>query len=122
MSEAESASEARRSGPGALHLRTFPDGFEEFADVIFEIGADRLPAHSQYPASHSTTLQHALRDAHSFSEEKPLVLKQTDLDYSASHLECLLMHVYTNVPIQAISDAFDHFRLSKFDSKSHNIP
>ena len=56
------------------HLSSCPDNFEDFADVLFVVGNEQLPAHSQYLAGHSKLMQHMMREATAFSQNQPLVL------------------------------------------------
>ncbi|KAL0038929.1 hypothetical protein WJX77_002259 [Trebouxia sp. C0004] len=66
----------KHSMPHWSHLASCPERFEDLADVVFVVGNERLPAHSQYMASDPKLMQALMRDSPTFSKDQPLLLDQ----------------------------------------------
>lgn len=87
------------------HLSACPDNFEDFADVLFVVGNEQLPAHSQYLAGHSQLMQHMMREATAFSKNQPLVLDRQLQSFTRAELQTFLDHVYLSPAVGSITDA-----------------
>lgn len=106
------------------HLASCPDTFEDLADVLFVVGGQRMPAHSQFLAAASKMMQSLMSDSQTFSKEQPLVLDQQLQGFSEADLQTFLNHVYLNSEIAspAAADAIlklaDLFDASKLMEKA----
>ena len=106
------------------HLASCPDNFEDFADVVFVVGGQRLPAHSQYLAATSKLMQTLLHDAHTFSKQQPLILDQQLRAFSQEDLQTFVVHVYLNPEVdsaaaaEALLEVADLFDASKLMEKA----
>lgn len=87
------------------HLSSCPDNFEDFADVLFVVGNEQLPAHSQYWAGHSKLMQHMMREATAFSQNQPPVLDRQLQNFTRGELQTFLDHVYLSPAVGSIADA-----------------
>ena len=87
------------------HLARCPDNFEDFADVFFVLGDQRLPVHSQYLASHSKLMQNMMREAPGFSKDRPLVLDRQLEAFAPNDLQLFLNHIYLSPAISAVPEA-----------------
>ena len=94
------------------HLASCPENFEGFADVIFVVSEQRLPAHSQYLASHSKLLQNVIRESSKFSNEAPLVLDRQLEGFAASDLQVFLNQVYLSTVISSVAEAQGLLRIA----------
>ena len=94
------------------HLACCPENFEDFADVILVVREQRLPAHSQYLASHSKLLQNIMRDSSTFSKDAPLVLDRQLEGFAASDLQTFLNQVYLATVIRSVADAQGLLRIA----------
>ncbi len=100
--------------PRWLHLASCPDGFEGFADVMFVVGGQSLPAHSQYLASHSKLMQSLMRASPSFNKEQPLILDQQLQAFSQGDLQIFLNHVYLNAGVASSAEADALLKVADF--------
>ncbi|KAL0046524.1 hypothetical protein WJX82_002978 [Trebouxia sp. C0006] len=94
------------------HLASFPDSFEDFADVIFVVSEQRLPAHSHYLASHSKILQNVMRECPTFSKDAPLVLDRQLGGFAASELQTFLNQIYFSPVISSVAEAQDLLKVA----------
>ncbi len=94
------------------HLASFPDSFEDFADVIFVVSEQRLPAHSYYLASHSKILQNVMRECPTFSKDAPLVLDRQLGGFAASELQTFLNQIYFSPVISSVAEAQDLLKVA----------
>ncbi|KAL0033589.1 hypothetical protein WJX79_006080 [Trebouxia sp. C0005] len=92
LPELPKAPRATRSMPHWPHLASCPESFEDFADVVFVVGNERLPAHSQYLASYSKLMQALMRDSPTFSKDNPLVLDQQLQAFAREDIQTFLDH------------------------------
>lgn len=97
---------------GWPHLASCSDSFEDFEDVLFVVGGQRLPAHSQYLASHSKLMQTLLRDSQAFSRDQPLVLDQQLQGFSPEDLQTFINHVYLSSLIKSSAEALALLRVA----------
>ena len=88
------------------YLVSCPDNFEDFADVVFVIGNERMPAHSQYLAGQSKLMQNLMREASAFSKDRPLVLDHQLQSFAIEDLRTFLNHVYVSSAIGSASEAY----------------
>ncbi|DBA77715.1 TPA: hypothetical protein ACH3X2_008410 [Trebouxia sp. C0005] len=94
------------------HLASCPESFEDFADVVFVVGNERLPAHSQYLASYSKLMQALMRDSPTFSKDNPLVLDQQLQAFAREDIQTFLDHVYLNRDVSSSAEANALLRLA----------
>ena len=94
------------------HLTSCPENFEDFADVVFVVGDQQFPAHSQCLASHSKLMQTLMRDSASFSKDKPLVLDQQLQTFSQQDLQTFLNHVYVSSDLSSSAEAHALLRVA----------
>jgi len=71
------------------------------------VSEQRLPAHSQYLASHSKVLQNIMRESPAFSKEAPLVLDRQLEGFAASELQTFLNQIYVSTVISSVVQAQD---------------
>lgn len=100
------------SMPQWSHLACCPGNFEEFADVVFVVGNERLPAHSQYLASYSKLMQALMRDSPTFSKDNPLILDQQLQAFAQEDIQTFLDHVYLNHDVRSPAEAHALLRLA----------
>ena len=98
--------------PHWSHLACCPGNFEEFADVVFVVGNERLPAHSQYLASYSKLMQALMRDSPTFSKDNPLILDQQLQAFAREDIQTFLDHVYLNRDVRSPAEAQALLRLA----------
>lgn len=98
--------------PHWSHLASCPEGFEDFADVVFIVGNERLPAHSQYLASYSKLMQALMRDSPTFSKNNPLVLEQQLRAFAREDIQTFLDHVYLIRGVSSSAEAYALLRLA----------
>ena len=98
--------------PHWSHLACCPGNFEEFADVVFVVGNERLPAHSQYLASYSKLMQALMRDSPTFSKDNPLILDQQLQAFAREDIQTFLDHVYLSRDVRSPAEAHALLRLA----------
>ncbi len=99
--------------PHWSHLASCPEGFEDFRDVVFVVGNERLPAHSQHLASYSKLMQALMRNSPTFSKDNPLVLDQQLQAFPREDIQTFLDHVYLNRGVSLSAEAHALLRLCR---------